>query len=68
MASAQKLPSGAWRTRATKIIDGKQVRKSFLVSSFNLKNQQSCGLKPQKRMVADFLLSFYRLFSLLFRL
>lgn len=32
MASAKKLPSGAWRTRATKIIDGKQVRKSFTVS------------------------------------
>lgn len=31
MASAKKLPSGAWRTRATKIIDGKQVRKSFTV-------------------------------------
>ena len=32
MASAKKLPSGAWRTRATKIINGKQVRKSFTVS------------------------------------
>lgn len=32
MASAKKLPSGAWRTRATKMIDGKQVRKSFTVS------------------------------------
>ena len=31
MASAQKLPSGAWRTRATKLIDGKQIRKSFTV-------------------------------------
>ena len=29
MASAQKLPSGAWRTRATKIIDGKKITKSF---------------------------------------
>lgn len=31
MASAQKLPSGAWRTQATKTINGKQVRKSFTV-------------------------------------
>lgn len=31
MASAKKLPSGAWRVRATKVIDGKQVRKSFTV-------------------------------------
>ena len=29
MASAQKLPSGAWRTRATRVIDGKKVTKSF---------------------------------------
>ena len=32
MANAKKLPSGAWRVRATKIIDGKQIRKSFTVS------------------------------------
>ena len=31
MASAQKLSSGSWRTRATKIIDGKKVTKSFTV-------------------------------------
>ena len=32
MASAQKLSSGAWRTQATKTINGKQVRKSFTVA------------------------------------
>lgn len=32
MATARKLPSGAWRTRATKVVDGKQIRKSFTVS------------------------------------
>ena len=31
MANAQKLPSGAWRTQATKRINGKSVRKSFTV-------------------------------------
>lgn len=31
MANAKKLPSGAWRTRATKMINGQQVRKSFTV-------------------------------------
>ena len=31
MASAQKLPSGAFRTQASKKIDGKLVRKSFTV-------------------------------------
>lgn len=32
MASAQKLASGAWRTRARKVINGKMVTKSFTVS------------------------------------
>lgn len=31
MAKAQKLPSGAWRCRATKTICGKKIRKSFTV-------------------------------------
>ncbi len=32
MASAKKLPSGAWRTQATKIINGQRVVKSFTVN------------------------------------
>ena len=32
MANASKLSSGAWRTLATKTINGKKVRKSFTVS------------------------------------
>ena len=32
MASAKKLPSGAWRTQITKYINGKRVVKSFTVS------------------------------------
>ena len=32
MANAQKLPSGAWRTRAAKVVNGKTLRKSFTVS------------------------------------
>lgn len=31
MANAKKLPSGAWRTQASKVINGKKVRKSFTV-------------------------------------
>lgn len=31
MANAKKLPSGAWRCRPTKVIDGKKVTKSFTV-------------------------------------
>lgn len=41
---------------------------SIPVSSLFLKNQQSCGLRPQNRMVADFLLLFIRFISLYFRL
>lgn len=29
MAKAKKLPSGNWRVQASKVIDGKQIRKSF---------------------------------------
>ena len=32
MATAKRLPSGAWRTQATKFINGKRVVKSFTVS------------------------------------
>lgn len=32
MAKAKKLPSGNWRVQASKVIDGKQVRKSFTAS------------------------------------
>lgn len=32
MATAKKLPSGAWRTRVTKVIGDKKVTKSFTVS------------------------------------
>ena len=31
MATAQKLPSGAWRTQANKTVNGKYLRKSFTV-------------------------------------
>ncbi len=29
MATAKKLPSGSWRVRATKVVDGKKTTKSF---------------------------------------
>lgn len=32
MASAKKLPSGSWRCRATKTINGKKITKAFTVS------------------------------------
>ena len=42
MANARKLPSGAWRTLATKTINGKKVRKSFTV------HPNECGGDSQK--------------------
>ena len=32
MANAKKLPSGSWRCRVKKVIDGQTVTKSFTVS------------------------------------
>lgn len=52
MASAQRLPSGAWRTRATKVIDGKQVRKSFTVSPEDDSKEASKKAKALSEMQA----------------
>ena len=52
MASAQKLPSGAWRTQATKTIDGKQFRKSFTVSPENTSRAASLQAKAKSEMMA----------------
>ena len=49
MASAQRLPSGAWRTQATKTIDGKQVRKSFTVDPKDFGNDKSASLKAKAK-------------------
>lgn len=46
----------------------KKFTCSIPVSSLFLKNQQSCGLGVQNRMVADFLLLFIRFISLKNRL
>lgn len=32
MAKARRLPSGAWQTRATKVINGRKITKSFTVN------------------------------------
>ena len=56
MASATKLPSGAWRTQANKKIGGKMVRKSFTVhpkdcpgSNMNIKSRNA---KAQSELLA----------------
>lgn len=42
MASAKKLPSGAWRTQAAKTIGGKKITKSFTV------HPKDCGGDSRK--------------------
>lgn len=42
MAKASKLPSGAWRCRVTKTIDGKKITKSFTV------HPRECGDDSRK--------------------
>lgn len=52
MANAQKLPSGAYRTRATKLINGKQVRKSFTVAPENDSREASLKAKAKSELMA----------------
>ena len=59
MAKARKLPSGAYQTRATKVINGKKVTKCFTVHPKEFKNDgrkakdQSELLARQWRMTAE---------------
>lgn len=52
MANAQRLPSGAWRTQATKTINGKQVRKSFSVTPEDSSKEASKKAKAQSELMA----------------
>ena len=52
MASAQRLNSGAWRTQATKTVDGKQVRKSFTVKPEDSSKEASKRAKAQSELMA----------------
>ena len=51
MASARKLPSGAWQTRATKVINNKKVTKSFTIHPKQCKGD-SRKAKDQSEMLA----------------
>ena len=51
MASARKLPSGAWRTQAKKTINGKKVVKSFTVHPNETKGD-SRKAKAQSELLA----------------
>lgn len=59
MASARKLPSGAYQTRVTKVINGKKITKCFTVHPKQFKNDarkakdQSELLARQWRMSAE---------------
>lgn len=51
MATAKKLPSGAWRTIANKTINGKYIRKSFTV------HPKDCGGDSRKAKIQSELLA-----------
>lgn len=51
MAKARKLPSGAYQTRTTKVINGKKVTKSFTVHPKECKND-SRKAKDQSELLA----------------
>lgn len=51
MATAKKLPSGAWRTIANKTINGKYIRKSFTV------HPKDCGGDSRKAKMQSELLA-----------
>ena len=51
MANARKLPSGAWQTRATKVINGEKVTKSFTVNPKQCKGD-SRKAKAQSELLA----------------
>ena len=51
MASARKLPSGAYQTRVTKVINGKKITKSFTVHPRECKND-SRKAKDQSELLA----------------
>lgn len=52
MASAQRLRSGAWRTQATKTIDGNKIRKSFTVRPEDDSKEASKKAKALSEMQA----------------
>ena len=51
MAQARKLPSGAYQTRVTKVINGKKITKSFTVHPKQCKGD-SRKAKDQSEMLA----------------
>lgn len=56
MASAKKLPSGAWRCRPTKIINEKKITKSFTVHPKDCANDSKKAKKLAERQADDWLL------------
>jgi integrase len=51
MATARQLPSGAWQTRATKVINGRKVTKSFTVHPRTCKNDSKIA-REQSELLA----------------
>ena len=53
MANARQLPSGSWQTRATKIINGKKVTKSFTVHPKDCRNDSKKAKKTSELLARE---------------
>lgn len=57
MANAKKLPSGAWRTQASKNINGKRIVKSFTVSPKECKGDSRQAKTLSEKMAREWVLN-----------
>ena len=57
MANAQKLPSGSWRTQASKVINGKKVVKSFTVHPRDCGGDNKKAKKMSEHLASEWQLS-----------
>lgn len=53
MANARKLPSGAYQTRATKVINGKKVTKSFTVHPKQMKGDSRKAKQLSEKLARE---------------
>ena len=57
MANAKRLPSGSWRTHATKVINGKRISKSFTVSPDDTKGDWRKAKSLSEKMAREWQIS-----------
>ena len=57
MANARKLPSGAYQTRATKVIHGKKITKSFTVHPKECRNDAKKAKQTSEKLAREWQIS-----------